>query len=81
MHIDLILKGVEEEDKQLVEILRKFVENRTKQKVLENQKSTMGGDLKKLRKSAIAPFAYCNMLVNEMRHALKVCIFMIPVIS
>lgn len=69
-HMGLLLKGNENE-KPLLEVLRRFVENRAKHKLLEDQNSTMGGDLKKLRKAAVAPFSFCNRMINDMRHALK----------
>lgn len=70
MHIDLFLRGIED-DKPLVEIMRQFAENRAKHKLLEDQNSTMSGDLMKLRKSAVAHFSFCNQMVNDMKHALK----------
>jgi hypothetical protein len=66
----LVLKGNENE-KPLLEVLRRFVEHRAKHKLLEDQNSTMGSDLKKLRKAAVAPFSFCNRMINDMRHALK----------
>jgi hypothetical protein len=70
MQIDRILRGIDHNDKQLLAILRRFVENRTKNLELHN--STISDDLKRLRKSAVAPFAFCNQLINDMRFALKV---------
>lgn len=71
MHMESILQG-DEDDKLLIEVMRKFVENRVKHKLSEGGNNTMGNDLKKLRRSATAPFSFCNAMVNEMRHALKV---------
>ncbi|KAI6191368.1 hypothetical protein M3Y97_00220800 [Aphelenchoides bicaudatus] len=69
-HMEAILKGTEDE-KPLLEVLHRFVENRLKYKLLDDSNSTMGGDLKKLRKAAVAPFSFCNRMINDMRYALK----------
>jgi hypothetical protein len=57
-HMSLLLKGSEDE-KPLLEVLRRFVQNRASHKLLDNQNSTMGDDLKKLRKAAVGKFRTC----------------------
>ncbi|KAE9554160.1 hypothetical protein FO519_002640 [Halicephalobus sp. NKZ332] len=60
-HVDLILRGKEDES-SLVEVLKEFVANREPQ----HEK-----DLKIIRRAAIAPFAFCGKLVNDVREAVK----------
>lgn len=69
IRMDSVLRG-NENDRPLIEVMRKFVENRIK--IDNSQNDTMNSDLETLRKSAVAHFSFCNTMVNDMRTALKV---------
>uniref|UniRef100_A0A914Z305 Solute carrier organic anion transporter family member n=1 Tax=Panagrolaimus superbus TaxID=310955 RepID=A0A914Z305_9BILA len=57
-HFEEILHGNENDPKNVIAILRQFVVNRTK-----DHKN----DLKTVRRAAIAHFAFCGKLVNDLR--------------
>uniref|UniRef100_A0AC34FRE8 Uncharacterized protein n=1 Tax=Panagrolaimus sp. ES5 TaxID=591445 RepID=A0AC34FRE8_9BILA len=58
-HFEEILHGNENVPTKVITILRQFVENRTK-----DHKN----DLKTVRRAAIAHFAFCGKLVNDLRN-------------
>lgn len=60
-HMEFVLKG-EETEKDLIKVLRKFVQNRQD----ETEK-----DLTTLRRAAIAPFSFCHKMVNDFKHVMK----------
>uniref|UniRef100_A0A914CLE7 Solute carrier organic anion transporter family member n=1 Tax=Acrobeloides nanus TaxID=290746 RepID=A0A914CLE7_9BILA len=59
-HMNLILSG-DEDEKPLLEVLRKFVKNRH----INTQE-----DFAIIRRAAIAPFTFCGKLVNDLRSVL-----------
>lgn len=62
----LILNGAEDE-KPLIEIFQKFVENR---------RVNFEEDRRIIRRAANAPFTFCGKLVNDLRNILLVCRFL-----
>lgn len=58
--MDLILSG-DEDEKPLLEVLRKFVNNR---------RINAQEDFAIMRRAAIAPFTFCGKLVNDLRSVL-----------
>ncbi|CAJ0955370.1 unnamed protein product, partial [Mesorhabditis belari] len=50
----------EESVDKLIDLLREFVQN-------QNNSTNLKDDLKKIRRSAIAPFAVCGNLINKLR--------------
>lgn len=62
LHMDLYLRG-KENASALSDELRQFVVNR---------QTEPDSDLKTMRRAAVAPFAFCNRLVNDLRSVLQV---------
>ncbi|KAI1716439.1 organic anion transporter polypeptide (OATP) family domain-containing protein [Ditylenchus destructor] len=60
-HIDLVIKN-QEDKSELLKSLKMFVQNR--QEFAES-------DLKTIRRAAIAPFAFCHRMVNDLRQVMK----------
>ncbi|KAI6205710.1 hypothetical protein M3Y94_00823200 [Aphelenchoides besseyi] len=72
MHMDLVLRGTEDE-RPLLDVLRQFAQKRNDATTpqVSGGNISLSSDIKALRKSASAPFDFCNRMVNDLRHALK----------
>ena len=61
-HFDSILQGKQDDPAEVIAILRQFVANRA---------NNHNSDLKTIRRTAIAHFAFCGKLVNDLRDAMS----------